>query len=53
MAGIEPATDGLRNRCSPAELHWPDHSERAVASPTNSNFNWRTHQELNLKPSDP
>ena len=25
MAGIEPATDGLRNRCSTAELHWhPD-----------------------------
>lgn len=23
MAGIEPATDGLRNRCSTAELHWP------------------------------
>ncbi len=22
MAGIEPATDGLRNRCSTAELHW-------------------------------
>jgi hypothetical protein len=27
MAGIEPATDGLRNRCSTAELHWrPDHN---------------------------
>ena len=25
MAGIEPATDGLRNRSSTAELHWhPD-----------------------------
>src|SRR5580658_1791269 len=25
MAGIEPATDGLRNRCSTTELHWqPD-----------------------------
>ena len=24
MAGIEPATDGLRNRCSTAELHWLD-----------------------------
>ena len=23
MAGIEPATDGLRNRCSTTELHWP------------------------------
>jgi hypothetical protein len=22
MAGIEPATDGLRNRCSATELHW-------------------------------
>ena len=22
MAGIEPATDGLRNRCSTTELHW-------------------------------
>ena len=28
MAGIEPATDGLRNRCSTTELHWhrPTHS---------------------------
>ena len=26
MAGIEPATDGLRNRCSTAELHWQSHS---------------------------
>ena len=25
MAGIEPATDGLRNRCSTAELHWQNH----------------------------
>ena len=25
MAGIEPATDGLRNRCSTAELHWQQH----------------------------
>jgi hypothetical protein len=24
MAGIEPATDGLRNRCSTTELHWLD-----------------------------
>lgn len=23
MAGFEPATDGLRNRCSAPELHWP------------------------------
>src|SRR5258706_11133529 len=22
MAGFEPATDGLRNRCSTTELHW-------------------------------
>jgi hypothetical protein len=22
MVGIEPTTDGLRNRCSTAELHW-------------------------------
>jgi hypothetical protein len=22
MAGIEPATNGLRNRCSTTELHW-------------------------------
>ena len=22
MAGIEPATDGLQNRCSTTELHW-------------------------------
>ncbi len=27
MAGIEPATDGLRNRCSTAELHWLDQSK--------------------------
>ena len=26
MAGIEPATDGLRNRCSTTELHWPPKS---------------------------
>ena len=30
MAGIEPATDGLRNRCSTAELHWLGQSERAL-----------------------
>ena len=29
MAGIEPATDGLRNRCSTAELHWRQKPERA------------------------
>src|SRR5687768_1121148 len=23
MVGIEPTTDGLRNRCSTTELHWP------------------------------
>ena len=28
MAGIEPATDGLRNRCSTAELHWLNHFVR-------------------------
>ena len=22
MVGIEPTTDGLRNRCSTTELHW-------------------------------
>ena len=27
MAGIEPATDGLRNRCSTTELHWLKPSE--------------------------
>ena len=27
MAGIEPATDGLRNRCSTAELHWLTNSK--------------------------
>src|SRR5438552_18371708 len=27
MAGIEPATDGLRNRCSTAELHWLNYYE--------------------------
>ena len=34
MAGIEPATDGLRNRCSTAELHWLCQSERAAAYQT-------------------
>ena len=29
MAGIEPATDGLRNRCSTAELHWHQNRETA------------------------
>src|SRR5258707_4213124 len=34
MAGIEPATDGLRNRCSTAELHWhPKSTHRHDASP--------------------
>ena len=28
MAGIEPATDGLRNRCSTAELHWLTTAEK-------------------------
>ncbi len=28
MAGIEPATDGLRNRCSTAELHWRPANDR-------------------------
>ena len=27
MVGIEPTTDGLRNRCSTAELHWLNHLE--------------------------
>src|SRR6266436_106811 len=32
MAGIEPATDGLRNRCSTAELHWhPCQARKTVA----------------------
>ena len=33
MAGIEPATDGLRNRCSTAELHWrpePAHTSKQM-----------------------
>ena len=25
MVGIEPTTDGLRNRCSTTELHWQYH----------------------------
>src|SRR5438034_7300303 len=42
MAGIEPATDGLRNRCSTAELHWhpkrgPDR-EAVSMSPTNREY---------------
>jgi hypothetical protein len=28
MAGIEPATDGLRNRCSTTELHWLESVEK-------------------------
>ena len=34
MAGIEPTTDGLRNRCSTAELHWltqPNPSVKSVS----------------------
>ena len=31
MAGIEPATDGLRNRCSTAELHWHPSRRRGTA----------------------
>lgn len=34
MAGIEPATDGLRNRCSTAELHWLETTANHIASPT-------------------
>ena len=34
MAGIEPATDGLRNRCSTTELHW---LPRRVAQPNHLN----------------
>src|ERR1700743_2427466 len=30
MAGIEPATDGLRNRCSTTELHWRCHCTEAA-----------------------
>jgi len=32
MAGIEPATDGLRNRCSTTELHWlPSVPDKLIA----------------------
>ena len=58
MAGIEPATDGLRNRCSTAELHWLCQSERAAVNQTkrsgensrpkslSSHFQW-FHSEKN------
>src|SRR5687768_8235173 len=36
MAGIEPATDGLRNRCSTTELHWPRKFAEGVGSGTPS-----------------
>src|SRR5580692_10133115 len=36
MAGIEPATDGLRNRCSTTELHW-----RAIAGKDRPGKLWR------------
>src|SRR5258708_14683133 len=31
MAGIEPATDGLRNRCSTTELHWLNHFQTVTS----------------------
>jgi hypothetical protein len=33
MAGIEPATDGLRNRCSTTELHWLNGLKQASRLP--------------------
>jgi hypothetical protein len=33
MAGIEPATDGLRNRCSTTELHWLPTTYAKVCAP--------------------
>jgi hypothetical protein len=32
MAGIEPATDGLRNRCSTTELHWLFSKQNLIAA---------------------
>src|SRR5262249_29789325 len=34
MAGIEPATAGLRNRCSTTELHWPPTAHRQYRQQT-------------------
>src|SRR5689334_7315964 len=31
IAGIEPATDGLRNRCSTTELHWRPAGEKSIS----------------------
>ncbi|MEY2466860.1 MAG: hypothetical protein QOD03_1381 [Verrucomicrobiota bacterium] len=33
MVGIEPTTDGLRNRCSTTELHWQTLHEAAFVYP--------------------
>ena len=36
MVGIEPTTDGLRNRCSTAELHWHSGAHRQSESALDS-----------------
>jgi hypothetical protein len=40
MVGIEPTTDGLRNRCSTTELHWPAKLKKALSqvTPEHQNF---------------
>jgi hypothetical protein len=47
MAGIEPATDGLRNRCSTTELHWLSVLEtqipKLIRYKPNANYFGRVH----------
>ena len=38
MAGIEPATDGLRNRCSTTELHWQNVILKLIHYAPNSSY---------------
>ena len=49
MAGIEPATDGLRNRCSTAELHWHP-EEPPLRRRCNANCGKVPQQETELFP---
>src|SRR6267142_5814017 len=49
MAGIEPATDGLRNRCSTAELHWRC-SSKGLSFPHHTPFVMRNTLSLCYHP---
>ena len=46
MVGIEPTTDGLRNRCSTAELHW-----LPVWPETYRQELWRRKEKYPMEPS--